>query len=141
MRASKTAMILVAACPFLGISGLAGEKISLINFTPSPSQIQLDERISTIVHVEQKLESFSSDQGYYSLVVEGPPAKKVFNLLKKFDGPTERYGATDVDTKRGEKVVCIYAFQRYGYKTEAEKNTYKCWFKFEPKVGSVESSE
>mgnify|MGYP000969030674 CR=1 FL=1 len=137
MRVSKTAMILVAAFPFLGISGLADEKINLINFTPSPSQNQVDERISTIVHIEQKVERFSGDQGFYSLVVEGPPAKKVFNLLKKFDGPTVRYGATDVDTKREKNVVCIYAFQRYGYKTEAEKNTYRCWFKFGDEAGLV----
>lgn len=137
MRVSKIAMILVAALPFHGISGLAGEKISIINFTPSPSQIQLDDKMNTDIHIEQRSEKSVDDREAYSLVVEGPPAKKVFNLLKKFDGTTERYGATDVDTKVGENVVCISAFQRYGLKTEAEQHTYKCWFKFETEAGPV----
>lgn len=138
MRAPLISVIFIAVSAFFSISGLAGEDIPIINFARlSPSQIQLDEKNITIVHVEQKVETSPGDHGYYTLVVEGPPAKKVFNLLKKFDGPTERYGATDVDTKREKNVVCIYAFQRYGYKTEAEKNTYKCWFKFGDEAGPV----
>lgn len=137
MRVSKTAMILVAAFPLLGNSGLAGEKISLINFTPSLSQIQLDDKMNTDIHIERRIEKSVDDREAYSLVVEGPLAKEVFNLLKKFDGPTVRYGATNVDTKVGENVVCISAFQRYGFKTEAEQHTYKCWFKFETEAGPV----
>lgn len=75
MRVSKTAMILLAAFPFLGISGLAGEHIAIISITPSPSQIKLDEKINSEVSIENSDEIFGDNNGY-AIKVEGPSARK-----------------------------------------------------------------
>lgn len=116
-----------------GACSRAGETISIINFSPSSSQIQFDQNVKTEVSIKQRNEKSVGNQGYYSLVVEGSKrsrAEEVYGLLRKFDGPTQRYGASDVDSKIGENVVCIHSFQRYGVKSEEERDYYRCSFRF-----------
>ncbi|MBK7845513.1 MAG: hypothetical protein IPJ71_18105 [Bdellovibrionales bacterium] len=137
MRVSKTAMILLAAFPFIGISGLAGEHIPIISITPSPSQIQLGEKINTEVSIENSDEIFGDNNGY-AIKVEGPSARKAYDMLKNV--AAKKWYAT-VDVKTGKDVVCVHGVQKYGFRKTKERDTYTCWFKFETEVGSVESSE